>query len=167
MQISKKIADRLNDQVRHEMLASLTYLQMAFILETWNLKVFAAWFYKQSEEEKGHAMRISRYLLDQGAEVKLQAIPEPKMKYKNIVEIFEAALAHEKKVTEQVHEIVAMSRAEPDYATDNYIQWKVAEQVEEVNSVSELLEMVKGAKTQAELYMLETRIQRIVAEREH
>jgi ferritin len=166
MQISKKIANRLNEQVKNEMFASLTYLQMAFVLESWNLKVFAGWFYKQSEEEKGHAMRISRYLLDQGAEVKLQAIPEPKLVYKNIVEIFETALEHEKKVTKQVHEIVEMSRTEKDYATDNYIQWKVAEQVEEVNSVSELLNMVKGVKTQAELYLLETRMVKVVAERE-
>lgn len=165
MQIPEKIARRLNEQVKNEMFASLTYLQMAFEFEHRNLKVFAAWFYKQSEEEKGHAMRISRYLLDQGAEVKLQAIPEPKLKYASVTEIIETALEHEKMVTRQVHEIVEMSRSEKDYATDNYIQWKVAEQVEEVNSVTELLNLVKEATTPAQLYLLESRIQRLVEER--
>lgn len=166
MMIPEKVAARLNEQVKNEMFASLTYLQMAFCFEDMGLKVFAKWFYKQSDEEKGHAMKISRYLLDQGATVKLQTMPEPKNKYASAEEIVQAALNHELNVTKQVHEIVDLARSEKDHATDNFIQWKVAEQVEEVNSVTELLNLVKQTQNLGQLLMLEGRIYRMVEGRE-
>lgn len=166
MMIPQKIADRLNEQVNHEYFASWTYTAMAWALEQMNLKVFAKWFFLQAKEERGHAEKIANYLTDQGGAVKIGELAEPKSDYKTVAEIFQAALEHEKKVTKQVHEILALSRSENDPATENFIRWKVAEQVEEVSSVEYLLAMVKTASTPRDIFMLESKVSKIVAERE-
>ncbi|MGH8014601.1 MAG: ferritin [Candidatus Zixiibacteriota bacterium] len=166
MMIPQKVADRLNDQVNHEYNASWIYSAMAWTLELMNLRVFAKWFFLQAKEERGHAEKIANYLVDQGGAVKLRSLAEPKADYKTVEEIFQAALEHEKKVTKQVHEILALSRSENDPATENFISWKVAEQVEEVSSVEYLLAMVRTAATPRDMFMLESKISKIVAQRE-
>lgn len=165
MMIPKKVADRLNEQVNHEYFTSWSYTAMAYALENMNLKIFAKWFFLQADEERGHAVKIASYLLDQGAEVKLDTLPQPKVDYKSVEEILQAALAQEKKVTDQVHEILALSRSENDPATENFIGWKIAEQVEEVASVDYLLTLVKTVTSPKELFMLESKVSKIVAER--
>ena len=165
MMIPQKVADRLNEQVGHEYFASWTYTAMGWALEGMNLKVFAKWFFLQAKEERGHAEKIANYILDQGGQVKLPSMGEPKSDYKSVAEVFETALAHEKSVTAQVHEILALSRSEKDPATENFIGWKVGEQIEEVSSVEYLLSIVKTATSQRELYMLEGKIAKIVAQR--
>jgi ferritin len=165
MMIPQKVADRLNEQVGHEYFASWTYTAMAWTLEAMDLKAFAKWFFIQAAEERGHAEKIANYILDQGGKVSLKALGAPKTDYKTVLEIFETALSHEKKVTEQVHEILALSRSENDPATENFISWKVAEQVEEVSSIEYLLSIVKTVSSQRELFMLEGKIAKIVAQR--
>jgi ferritin len=164
--IPQKVADRLNEQVNHEYMASWTYTAMTWALEGMNLKAFAKWFSLQAKEERGHAEKIANYINDQGGTVRLKALAEPKSEYKSVEEIFQAALDYEKKVTKQVHEILALSRSENDPATENFIAWKVAEQVEEVASIEYLLSIVKTASSPKELFMLEGKIAKIVAKRE-
>ena len=160
MMISKKMAKRLNEQVNNEFYAKWAYLAMAFAFENMNLKGFANWFYAQAEEEQGHAMKIANYILDQGGEVKLSTLPEPKSVYKSAEEIVKAALDHELKVTKQVHEIAKMAETEGDLATRNFIAWKIAEQVEEVSTATNLLEMVRMAQTPGQLLMLQGHLKR-------
>ncbi len=166
MMIPQKVADRLNEQINHEYMASWTYTAMAWTLERMNLKAFAKWFFLQAKEEKGHAEKIANYLNDQGGTVRLKMLAEPKSDYKSVEEIFQTALDHEKKVTKQVHEILALSRSENDPATENFIAWKVSEQVEEVASIEYLWSIVKTATSPKELFMLEGKIAKIVAKRE-
>jgi len=165
MMIPQKVADRLNEQVNHEYFASWTYTAMAWALERMNLKAFAKWFFIQVKEEIGHAEKIANYIIDQGGTVKLKALAEPKSDYKSVEEILQTALDYEKKVTKQVHEILALARSENDPATENFIAWKVAEQVEEVSSVEYLLAIVKTTSTPKELFMIEGKIAKIVAAR--
>jgi len=160
MMISEKMAKRLNEQVRNEYFAKWSYLAMALAFEDMSLKGFAGWFYGQASEEEGHAKKIGKYMLDQGASVKLMALPEPKTDYKSAEEIIQAALNHELMVTEQVHEIARMAEEEGDLATRNFINWKIEEQVEEVSSMTELLEMVKMAQTPGQLLMLQGHLKR-------
>ncbi|MFQ6009317.1 MAG: ferritin, partial [Candidatus Zixiibacteriota bacterium] len=133
--------------------------------ESMNLKVFAQWFYLQAKEEQEHAMKIAKYLLDQGAEVKLQALPEPKTSYGSAEEICQAAVDHELLVTKMIHDLVDTARSENDTATQVFLNWFVEEQVEEVASVKELLDMVKLAKTPGQILMLEGRVWRMVEAR--
>jgi len=165
MMISKKMATRLNKQVNDEFFAYWTYLAMAFAFEDMGLKVFAKWFYAQADEEKGHAMKIADYMMNQGAKVELQKLSAPKTSYKSALEIIKAALAHELGVTKSVHNIADLAISENDHATRQFIDWKVEEQVEEVNSVTQLLDMVKMATTPGQLLMLEGRLWHMISER--
>jgi len=158
MMISQKMADQLNVQVKNEFFANWAYLSMAYAFESMGLKIFARWFFKQAEEEREHAEKIAGYLLDQGAEVKLMALDQPKVKYASAEEICAAAVEHELGVTKNIHDLVELARKENDYATENFLQWFVEEQVEEVASTTELLDMVKMASAPGQLFMLENRL---------
>ena len=158
MMISKKMADQLNEQVKNEFFAQWAYLDMAFAFESMGLKIFAKWFFRQADEEKEHAIKIAQYLLDQGAEVLLKSLDKPKNKYSSAEEIVAAAVDHELGVTKNINDLVDLARAENDHATDNFLQWFVQEQVEEVASTTELLDMVKMASGPGQLFMLEGRL---------
>ncbi|HUV30034.1 MAG TPA: ferritin [Acidobacteriota bacterium] len=158
--ISDKMAARLNEQVKNEFFAFWSYLAMAYSFESMGFKGFAQWFFAQADEEKGHATKIAGYLLDQGAEVILQPLPEPKAKYASVEEIIKAAQQHELKVTKQVHEIVDLAVAENDHATRKFIDWKVEEQVEEVSTITAMLELVQKCETPGQLLMMESQLSR-------
>jgi ferritin len=161
MMIPQKVAKALNDQIAMEFSAFWEYNQMAFCFEDMGLSVFAQFFYAQAKEEQGHGMKIAKYLVDQGAPVKLQALKAPTASYKSAQEICEDFLDHEKKVTQSIHKIVDLAKAEKDTATQVFLNWKVMEQVEEVASATEVLEMVKRATTAGQLLMLEGRIAKL------
>lgn len=156
--ISDKMTERLNQQVNNEFFNAWSYLAMAYWFESQGLKVFAKYFFKQSDEERGHGMKIAQYILDQGKEVKLTTTPAPETEFKSAKDAIKGFVHHEERTTKQVHEIVAMANAENDYATRNFIDWKVGEQVEEVASANEVLAMVKMADTPGQLFMLENRL---------
>ena len=158
MQIPQKVADRINEQIKNEFWSSWTYRAMAYACEDMGFKIFAKYFFRQADEEVEHATKLADYLLDQGAKVKLTAIDAPKTDYKSLQEVCETFVSHEKKVTEQVHEINRLARDENDLATENFIRWKVDEQVEEVSSATELHQMVSMAETKGQLFMLENRL---------
>lgn len=158
MMISKKMAELLNEQVKNEFYAWYTYQAMAYVSESMNLKVYAQWFEAQAGEERLHAMKIARYLLDQGADVQLQSIPEPKFKKGSIVEVVQGAVDHELMVTDQIHKLSAAAKEENDYATANFLEWYVMEQVEEVATVTDLLNLTKMAESPGQMLMVEDRI---------
>lgn len=158
MMISAKMAARLNKQVIHEHHNYWSYLAMGYWFETQGLKVFAKFFFKQAEEEKGHAEKIAKYLLDQGAEVVLTSLDKPKTSYKNALDACQDFVKLEVVTTKMVHEIVDMAQKEGDHATREFIDWKVGEQVEEVASANDLLNMVKLAGTPGQILMLEGRV---------
>ena len=160
MMFSKKMLTRLNEQVKNEFHASWLYMAMAFALEDMNLKGFANWFYAQADEEREHAMKIANYIMDQGGQVTLTELPKPKTEYKSVEEIVKGALDHELKVTKQINEIAMMAEKESDLATRQFMAWFIDEQVEEVSSVTNLLEMVKMAQTPGQLLMLQGHLKR-------
>ncbi|MDX9857691.1 MAG: ferritin [candidate division Zixibacteria bacterium] len=164
MMISKKMADRLNEQVNNEYYAFWIYQQMSFSFEDMGLTVFAKLFHKQAGEEREHAEKIAKYLVDQGAAVVLSAMNAPKTKYKSAEEIINGALEHEKKVTNDWNEISDMAVKEKDHATRVLADWFVEEQVEEVASMTELLGMVKLTQNPGQLLMLENRVYRMLEE---
>lgn len=162
MMISQKMAARLNKQVIHEHHNSWSYLAMAYWFESAGLKVFAKFFFKQSEEECEHAEKIAKYLLDQGADVVLTELDKPKTSYKNALDACETFVQLEIKTTKMVSEIVDMAAKEGDHATRQFIDWKVGEQVEEVATANELLSMVKLAGTPGQILMLEGRVWQMI-----
>ena len=148
MMISEKMNAKLNEQINAEQYSSHLYLAMAAAFESMTLRTFAKRFYMQADEERGHAMRIFKYVVDCGGTVTLKAIGEPKGKWNSVRQIIEAARDHELKVTAMINDLVALAEQEKDYATRSFLQWFVDEQVEEVSSMEELLALTKMAGDQ-------------------
>lgn len=157
MSISAKMTKQLNDQVANEFNAAYKYRAMSFCFADMGLKVFAKRFVEQADEERGHALKIAKYLQDVDAKVELQAVAKPKNDYKSAKEIVAAALKSEETVTSQINDLVALAIKENDYATRNFLEWYVSEQVEEVASMRELLQWVTMAG-ENNLFQLENRI---------
>ncbi|MFH1688403.1 MAG: ferritin [bacterium] len=158
MMISKKMAKAINEQVTNEFNAYWIYQQMAFSFETMGFKVFSQWFVAQATEERGHAEKMAKYLLDQGADVQLLSLAKPQAEFKTVADVIQGALDHELKVTKQINALMDIAVTEKDHASAQFLQWFVQEQVEEVATAKELLDLVKKAKTDDQILLLESRI---------
>lgn len=139
MPISQTLNAKLNEQITNEFFASQVYLAMACMFEEKGLRMLAKLFRKQTEEEREHALKLLNYLPTVEGHVKIAAIPEPPATYPSVLAALEAALAHERKVTEQFNVLMAMAVKENDYATQSFLKWFVDEQVEEVDSMVNLV----------------------------
>lgn len=147
--ISKKTAKAINTQINREFFSAFLYLAMANDAMDKGFKGAASWFMIQYKEEESHALKFSHYLQEQGAKVELGAIDKPKGEWKDLLEMFQEALAHEKKVTAWISEIMTLAVTEKDYATQNMLKWFIDEQVEEEASATDviwMLEMSAGSK---------------------
>lgn len=141
--ISKKMEKSLNGQLNKEFHSAYIYLSMSAYASTHGYNGCARWFNVQYQEEISHAMKLFKYLEDQGAEIVLEDIKAPKIKSNSIVEIFQQALAHEQKMTGWLNELSDEAMKEKDHATYNLLQWYVTEQVEEEASFGEIIDQMK------------------------
>ena len=144
--IKEKMLNALNRQVNAEFYAAYLYLSMAAHCEAENLPGFANWLKMQTQEEVFHAMKIYGYILERGEKVKLTTIEEPKIEWKDLEEIFSAALGHEQKVTAMINDLVDLSIEISDHATKKFLDWFVEEQVEEEAAAGDVLNKVKMVK---------------------
>jgi len=156
MSISAAMNAKLNEQITAEFSAAHSYLTMSASLEKMGLKVLAKRFLDQHEEERGHGLKIFKYVQDVGGEVALDAVAKPKSGYKSVEAIAQAALDSEQEVTRLIHELVALADKEKDYSTRSFLGWFVDEQVEEVASMTDLLRLVRLAGK--DLLEVETRV---------
>lgn len=161
MMISERMNEALNRQVANELNTSHSYLAMSFEFDDMGLKVFGARFTQQADEEREHAMKIVRYIQDVGGKVALSGVETPRAGYGSAQSMVEAALESEKTVTQQINDLVALAESEKDYATGSFLQWYVDEQVEEVSSMAELLQMVQLAG-EANLFLVENRLAKMM-----
>jgi ferritin len=106
----------------------------------------AAFFYAQALEERNHAMMMVQYLLDAGAEVVIPGTEAPRSSFADIVEPVSVALEQEKRVSGQINELAALAREHDDFASEQFMQWFIKEQVEEVASMSDLLRVVERSR---------------------
>lgn len=155
--ISKKINTLLNQQVAYEFGAAYKYLAMSLWFDDQGLKIFAKRFQQQADEEREHAMRITKFIQDTGGQVVLEAVAKPDGKYASARAAVEAALNSEKTVTKQVHDLMDAADAEKDYATRSFLKWFVDEQVEEESSMNDLLQLLDMAG-EKNLFQVETRL---------
>ncbi len=143
MDISKKMEDAFNAQITAELYSSNLYLEMAFWFRKEGWKGFANWMFKQSDEEKGHAMDMANFVLDRGGEAKVGAVEAVKTDYDNPKEIFEYTMQQEKHVTELINELADIADAEKDRASQNFIDNYIVEQVQEEKSVRDILNLFR------------------------
>lgn len=145
MELSKKVEAVLNRQITHELEAWGAYLSMSAYFEALSLSGMASWMRKQSEEEMAHAMKIFDYVNDRGGRVALEALAAPQAAFSAPLAAFEAALAHEKRNTGYLEELVDVAGAEKDKATVSFMKWFIDEQVEEEDSARRNVDVLRMA----------------------
>ena len=133
---------RLNEQIAHEFAAHQQYVACAVYYDGETLPQLARFFYRQALEERDHSMMMVQYLLDADAPVVIPGVAAPQSAFSDIVEPVALALEPEKRVTDQINGLAATARTEGDYASEQFVQWFIKEQIEEVATMSDLLRVV-------------------------
>ncbi len=138
-----RFADALNAQIGNEFAAHLQYIAVAVHFDALTMPRMASFFYQQAREERDHAMMMVRYLLDTEAEVTIPGIEAPRSRFDGVVEPIELALAQERAVTDQVYGLTRIAREDNDFGAEQFMQWFIKEQVEEVATMSSLVTVAK------------------------
>src|SRR5688572_9526765 len=147
MLISNKVVDAINEQIGNEFGASLQYVAIAAHFSADALPQLSEHFFAQAEEEKEHAMRFIKYVVDAGGRVVLPAIDAPQASFKTAEAAIKLSLDQEVKVTHQINALVELARGENDYITINCLQWFLPDHQEKESSMDNLLKMAQpGSK---------------------
>ena len=154
--LTDKLNQALNRQIAMEAFASAYYLSMASWCDQNGFKGSATFFYKQSDEERMHMLKIFHFVNEMEGKAVVPAVEAPPSSFDNYKALFEIALSHERKVTKSIYEISTMAREENDLATFQLMQWFVDEQREEETQMIEILDKLKLIKDDGVgLYMLD------------
>lgn len=145
MLFSPKMNAAINEQIGREFAASLEYVSIASSFASGGLTELGKHFYRQAEEERDHAMRFVKYVVDAGGKVAVPPMPAPKSAFASAEEAVGNALEWEVAVTKHINALVDLAIHESDHTTQNFLQWFVSEQLEEVASMETLLSVVRRA----------------------
>lgn len=143
---AERFVAALNEQIEREMGASQQYLAAAIFYDDQTLPRLAQLFYAQAVEERGHALMMARYLLDLGVRPTVPGVREPRGEFADIVEPIAIALEQERKVTDQISELTSIAREERDFVSEQFMQWFLKEQVEEIDLMSTLLSTAERSR---------------------
>ncbi|WP_256546804.1 ferritin [Halobellus inordinatus] len=141
--LTDSLEEALNEQINAELYSEHLYLSIAAYYEDEGLPGFASWMRAQADEERAHAMRIYDFVIERDGRVTLDSIDSPPQEWSGPSDAFEAAYEHELEITEMIDDLVALAREENDNATENMLQWFVAEQVEEEATAQAVLDKLK------------------------
>ena len=142
---AKAFAEKLNEQIANEFAAHQQYVACAVHYDAEALPQLARFFYRQALEERGHAMMMVKYLLDTGAEVTTPGVAAPNWRFASVSEPIALALDQEQRVSEQINGLAATAREAGDYSSEQFMQWFIKEQVEEVATMGGLLRVAERA----------------------
>lgn len=141
--LNERLNDELNKQINAEIYSAYLYLSMCAWFESKNLSGFATWMKAQFQEEMFHADKMFNYLSERGGNVVLDAIAKPQTDWDSPAHVFEDVVKHEQYVTSLINDLVNVAWEEKDHAMYHFLQWFVAEQVEEESSVGGVFERLK------------------------
>ncbi len=141
--VSTKVESALNKQIGFEAASSQYYLAMASWAETQGLSGVAEFLYLQSDEERMHMLKLVKYINERGGHALVSALKEQPQKFKSIQYVFEEVLKHEVFVSAEINGLVETCLKEKDYTTHNFLQWYVAEQIEEEAMARKILDKLK------------------------
>lgn len=145
MIIKPKLVDAMNAQIVSEFGASAQYIAIAVYFDEQSLPELAGFFYRQSEEEREHAMKFVHFMLETGAKPIIPGIPELRNSFDGAADAVQYALDQEMRVTDEINNLVSLALSENDHTSNNFFQWFVTEQVEEIDTMSTLLETINHA----------------------
>jgi ferritin len=140
---------KLNEQVGHEFAAHQQYVAIAVHYDAETLPQLARFFYRQALEERDHAMMMVQYLLDADERSVIPGVAAPQVEFSDIVTPVALALSQEKRVSEQINALAALARQEGDYSSEQFMQWFIKEQIEEIATMSDLLRVVERSQERA------------------
>jgi bacterioferritin B len=141
--ISRELAKAFNDQIGNEFGASMQYVSIAAHFNQRQLTLLAKLFFAQAEEERVHAMKFVKYLLDTKGDLKLPAVPAPTPTFASAEAAVGAALKWEQDVTAQITALMDLAAKQNDYLAQSFLQWFVDEQLEEVVKMDRLLSIIR------------------------
>lgn len=142
---SGRLLAALNQQIGNEMGASLQYVSIASHFAAQDLPNLAAFFYRQADEERQHAMKFVHFVVDVGGSVEIPAVPAPRAKFAAAAEAVALSLDWEHTVTEQIYALVDIAKDDRNYIAQRFLDWFVTEQLEEITTMGTLLSLVERA----------------------
>jgi len=125
--------------------ASLQYVAIASYFDREALGGLARFFYRQADEERDHAMKFVRFIVDADGSLQIPAIPAPQSQFASAEEAVKLALEWEEEVTQQIYGLVDIANEDSKHIAVRFLDWFVNEQFEEVNTMGTLLQVVKRA----------------------
>jgi ferritin len=145
MALHSAVVDGLNAQMGREFEAHLQYLAISSWFDGEGLPELTGFFAAQAAEEHQHAMKFLTYIQDAGGTVAIPGLAAPTGRFASAEDAVAAALDSENDVTARIHQLVDLARENNDHATEVFLQWFVTEQVEEVATMTELLQITRRA----------------------
>jgi ferritin len=140
--LSKNMEAALNKQIREEAESSQIYLAMASWSEGQGLEGISQFMYDASDEEREHMLKMFKYVNERGGSAEVSELSKPAQEFGSIKEMFQTLLNHEVHISKCINELVHVSLEERDYATHNFLQWYVAEQIEEEAQARTILDKI-------------------------
>ena len=140
--LSKSIEKALNDQIRIEAESSQIYLAMACWAEVKGLEGVAGFMFDQSSEERDHMLKLIKFVNERGGHAQISELKAPNVTFESFKEMFEMLFEHEVFVSESINKLVDITLTEKDYATHNFLQWYVSEQIEEEAMARTILDKI-------------------------
>jgi ferritin len=160
--LSKTIETALNNQIRIEAESSQVYLAMAVWAEVKGLEGISNFMYDQSDEERAHMLKLIKFVNERGGHAHVSELKAPNVTFNSFKEMFEKLLEHEIFVSNSINELVHISLQEKDYSTHNFLQWYVAEQIEEEATARTILDKINMiGNDKGGLYLFDRDIQQL------
>ncbi len=145
MLISEKLAKSMNDQVGRELGASNQYVNIAAYFDSESLPELAAFFYRQADEERTHAMKFVHYIVEAGGKVAVPGVEESSAAIESAEHAAKLSLEWELEVTNQINDLMKQAIEETDFIGQEFLRWFVNEQLEEVSTMDQLLSVIRRA----------------------
>ena len=140
--LSKNIENALNEQIKIEAESSQVYLAMASWAETQGFEGVASFMYKHSDEERMHMLKLAKFVNERGGHAKVSALKAPPVSFGSFKEMFQTLFDHEVMVSDRINDLVDITLKNKDYATHNFLQWYVSEQIEEEALARNILDKI-------------------------
>jgi ferritin len=141
--LDKKMEDAMNEQINWELYSSYLYFSMAAYFDSVSLKGFSSWMRVQAMEELTHVKRFYDYVTSRGGRVIMSEIKAPPTEWTSALNAFEDTLKHEHEVTAKINNLMNLAQELRDHASVSFLQWFIDEQVEEEQSVDEVIQSLK------------------------
>jgi ferritin len=163
--LSERMLEALNKQIKLEGDSSQIYLSMAVWSETKGMEGVAQFMYDHADEERQHMLKLIRFVNERGGKADVPAIAKPANDFKTLKKMFEILLNHEIMVSKSINDIVHVTLEERDYASNNFMQWYISEQIEEEALARMILDKINMiGDDKGGLYLFDNDIKFIVAQ---